>query len=134
MLDSRKKVYADTKVVTIIGAGTTVSGDLKSKGAIRIEGAVLGKVYSDTTVDVQESGQVKAEIVAAQVIISGEVTGNVFAHERIEITPKGRLFGDITSPRVAISEGVLFEGKCVVKAPPMAGAAGASVASDSAKA
>jgi cytoskeletal protein CcmA (bactofilin family) len=118
MLDATKKrSFGDTKVVTIIGQGTTVIGELKSKGTIRIEGVVSGRVHSDDTIVVQESGRVKADLYAGQITISGEVEGNIFAQDRLEIATNGKLVGDIVSPRVSIAEGVLFEGKCTMKPP-----------------
>ena len=118
MLDSgKKRGYGDSKVITIIGQGTTITGDIKSKGTIRIEGAVHGRIHSDDTVVIQETGKVKAEIMANQVVISGEVEGNVAANDRLEITSNGRLVGDITAPKVSIAEGVMFEGKCAMKPP-----------------
>ena len=118
MLDTgKKRNYTEGKVITIVGNGTNVKGDIKSKGTIRVEGIVQGRVHSDDTIVIQETGKVKADLVAAQVVISGEVEGNVFAHERLEITAKGRLLGDITAPKVSIAEGVLFEGKCTMKPP-----------------
>lgn len=118
MLDSSKrKSYSESKVVTIIGQGTVVTGEVRSKGTIRIEGTVSGRVSSDDTIVVHETGRVKADLLAGQVIIGGAVQGNVYAHERIEITAKGKLIGDIAAPRVSIAEGVLFEGKCVMKPP-----------------
>ena len=118
MLDpGKKKSYSETKVVTIIGPGTTITGEIKSKGTVRIEGVVSGRVHSDDTIVVQESGQVKADLVAGQIVINGEVRGNVFAHDRLEVTAQGKLIGDITAPRVSIAEGVLFEGKCTMKPP-----------------
>ncbi len=118
MLDTRKsRGYNENKPVSIIGPGTTVSGEINSKGTIRIEGSVSGRVQSEDSIVVQESGQIKADLIAGQVIISGEVHGNVFAHERLEITTTGRVVGDITAPRISIAEGVLFEGKCTMKPP-----------------
>lgn len=113
----KKKSYSETKVVTIIGPGTTITGEVKSKGTVRIEGVLSGRIHSDDTIVVQESGQVKADLVAGQIIINGEVRGNVFAHDRLEVTSKAKLIGDITAPRVSIAEGVLFEGKCTMKPP-----------------
>jgi cytoskeletal protein CcmA (bactofilin family) len=118
MLDSRKgKAYSENKVVSIIGPGTTVTGEITSQGTIRIEGMVAGRVQSEDSIVVHEAGKVRAELIAGQVVISGEVQGNVFAHERLEITGTGRVVGDITSPRISIAEGVLFEGKCTMKPP-----------------
>ena len=118
MLDSRKsKNYNENKVVSIIGQGTTIKGDISSKGTIRIEGTVSGQVQSGDTIVIQEGGKLKADLVAGQIIISGEVHGNVLAHERLEICAGGKVIGDIMAPRVSIAEGVLFEGKCTMKAP-----------------
>ncbi|HNT88798.1 MAG TPA: polymer-forming cytoskeletal protein [Candidatus Hydrogenedentes bacterium] len=117
MLDSRKKAYNENKVVSIVGPGTTVTGEIKSEGTIRIEGNVAGRVESDDSIVVHETGRVKADLIAGQVIISGEVHGNVYAHDRLEITASGKVMGDITAPRVSIAEGVMFEGKCQMKPP-----------------
>lgn len=119
MLDSKKRStpYNEAKVVTIIGPGTVIVGEVKSKGTIRVEGAISGRIDSDDTIVIHETGQVQADLVAGQIIINGEVRGNVYAHDRIEITTKGKLIGDITAPRVSIAEGVVFEGKCAMKAP-----------------
>jgi len=116
VLDSgKKKTYSETKVVTIIGPGTIVTGDIKCTGTVRIEGEVHGQVHSDDTIVVHETGKVKADLTAGQIIVSGSVQGNVFAHDRLEVTAKGQVLGDITAPRVSIADGVLFEGKCVMK-------------------
>ena len=121
MLESRKqKSYNENKVVSIIGPGTTINGDISSEGTIRIEGTVLGQVQCQDTIVVQESGKVKAELIGGQVIISGEVHGNVSAHDRLEIATGGRVLGDITSPRISNAQGVLFEGKCTMKPPSQA--------------
>ena len=118
MLDAgKKRPVGDPKSLTIIGQGTTVNGDIKSQVTIRIEGAVQGRINCEDTIIVQETGKVKAELVAAQIIISGYVEGNVFAHERLEVTSNGKLVGDITAPRISIAEGVMFEGKCTMKPP-----------------
>jgi cytoskeletal protein CcmA (bactofilin family) len=118
MLDAAKKrVYGETKVVTIIGQGTTIIGEIKSKGTIRVEGVVSGRIHSEDSIVVQETGRVKADLYAGQVTIAGEVEGNVFAQDRLEIATNGKLMGDIVAPRVSIAEGVLFEGKCTMKPP-----------------
>lgn len=118
MLDAgKKRNYSETKVATIIGQGTTVLGEVKSKGTVRVEGMVSGRIHCEDTVVIQETGRVKGDVVAGQIIISGEVEGNVYSHDRLEVTTKGKLIGDITAPRVSIAEGVLFEGQCTMKPP-----------------
>ncbi len=119
MADSRKnRTYNENKVVTILGPGTLLRGELQCKGTIRVEGAVFGNVTSEDSVVLLESGRIQGHVTAGQVIVGGEIVGNVAAVERIEITAKGRVVGDMTAPRISIHEGVLFEGRCTMKPGP----------------
>ena len=119
MLDSRKNktAYNENKVVTMIGPGTLLTGELKCKGTIRVEGGIDGKVFSEDSIVVLESGKIKGDLLGGQVIVSGEVHGNIQAMDRIEITSKAKVVGDICAPRISIHEGVLFEGQCAMKKP-----------------
>ena len=102
------------KVDSVIGPGLVVKGELHSRGTLRIDGNVEGKVSADASVVVGEKGVVKAEIGAAQVIIGGTVHGKVLGREKVEILSTGRLYGDVTTKaaKFVVSEGVIFEG-CV---------------------
>ena len=119
MADLRKnRTYNENKVVTILGPGTLLRGDLQCRGTIRVEGTVVGDVASADSVVLLESGRIQGRVTAGQVIVGGEIVGNVSAVERIEITAKGRVVGDMIAPRISIHEGVLFEGRCTMKPGP----------------
>ncbi len=100
-----------------------MKGEFHAKGTVRIEGHVTGSVQCEGAIVVQESGRVKAALVADHIVISGKVKGNVLARERLEVMPKATVIGDITSPRISIAEGVVFEGQCIMStegaAPPL---------------
>lgn len=113
----RKRPLDEHNVATIIGPGTRITGDVVSKGTVRVEGEVEGRIECEDTIVVHESGQVKADLIGGQVIISGTVEGNTFAHDRLEITNQGKVIGNITAPRISIAEGVIFEGQCTMKPP-----------------
>lgn len=116
MLETRKsKAYNENRVVTILGTGTVLKGEMACRGTVRIEGALEGRVSSDDSVVLLEGGRIKGDIHAGQVIISGEVQGNIRAIDRLEITAQGKVIGDICAPRISIQEGVLFEGLCTMK-------------------
>lgn len=116
MLESRKpRVYNENKVVTILGPGTKLVGELSCRGTIRVEGTVEGSVYSDDSVVLLESGTIQGDVYAGQVIIGGQVRGDVKAVDRVEITAHGKVLGNITAPRICIHEGVVFEGLCSMK-------------------
>ncbi|MFP4171738.1 MAG: polymer-forming cytoskeletal protein [Candidatus Hydrogenedentota bacterium] len=113
---SRRKKHSQKGAgLTIIGQGTNVKGEIYSKGTVRIEGQVVGSVHCEGVLLVQDSGQVKADLVANHIVISGKVKGNLVARERLEVMPNATVIGDITAPRVSIAEGVVFEGQCIMK-------------------
>ena len=113
-MGAQRRKYHANKVATIVGPGTSFDGVIRSKGSIRIEGSVTGRVQCDDTIVVHRSGVVKADLEAGQIIVSGTVEGDCIASDRIEITSSGIVRGNITAPRVAIAEGVVFEGHCTM--------------------
>lgn len=107
------------KVDSVIGAGSVVKGDIHSRGTLRIDGNVEGKVTADAAVVVGSKGVVKGTISASHVMVGGSVHGNVAAREKVEILSTGRLYGDVTTPaaKFVVAEGVIFEGRCVMSQP-----------------
>ena len=116
-MSEKKRILDENAVATIIGPGTVVTGEIRSKGTVRVEGTVEGRLECEDTIVIQESGIVRADLIAGQIIISGTVEGNSFAHDRLEITNQGKVIGNITAPRISIAEGVIFEGQCTMKPP-----------------
>ena len=114
-MQEKRRALDENAVATIVGPGTVVTGEIVSKGTVHIEGTVQGRVECEDTIVIQESGQVRADLIAGQIIISGSVEGNTFAHERLEITNQGKVVGNITAPRISIADGVIFEGQCTMK-------------------
>jgi len=111
-------VIDSNKIDTIVGPNSTIKGDLHSKGTLRIDGTVEGKVCSESTIILGEKGIAKATLEAQQVIIGGTVHGNVEASDRLEILSTGKVYGDIctASARFIVAEGVVFEGRVTMGA------------------
>ena len=118
LLDSKgpQKMAEPSKVETIIGPGATIKGEIHSRGTVRVDGNVEGKVNADGSVIVGEKGVVNAEVTAGLVVIGGTVHGKVNGREKVEILSTGRLYGDVsTKPaKFVVAEGVIFEGRCTM--------------------
>jgi cytoskeletal protein CcmA (bactofilin family) len=116
LVDSKgpQKMAEPSKVETIIGPGATIKGEIHSRGTVRVDGNVEGKVNADGSVIVGEKGAVNAEVTAGLVVIGGTVHGKVNGREKVEILSTGRLHGDVsTKPsKFVVAEGVIFEGRC----------------------
>jgi cytoskeletal protein CcmA (bactofilin family) len=92
--------------------GTEFIGELRFQNTFRIDGKLKGKVVSEHTLIVGESGQVEAEIECAVVSIKGAVSGKVQARQRIELLSGARVQATLISPRLVIEEGAVFQGQC----------------------
>ena len=110
--------------------GTEFEGELRFKDTFRIDGSVKGRIVSDNTLIVGESGRVDAEIECGVVSIRGTVTGRVHGRERIELLAGSRVQATLVSPKLLIEDGAFFQGQCDmgqkdVKDAPGGGAVGA---------
>jgi len=97
--------------VAMIGQGISLMGDVKADTSLKIEGRIEGRTVQCTEeVEVAESGQVIANILAKVVKISGTVSGDIGGSEKVLITRTGRVQGNIVAPRVQLEDGALFRG------------------------
>ena len=92
--------------------GTEFEGELRFKDTFRIDGRLKGRIVSDNTLIVGESGHVDAEIECAVVSIRGTVTGRVHGRERIELLAGSRVQATLVSPKLLIEDGAFFQGQC----------------------
>ena len=101
----------DFSINTIIGPGTSVSGDIDSGGFTRIDGNVLGDVRAKGRVVIGERARMKSNVSGTFVTIGGVVFGNVLASERLIILGTGLVMGDIITRRIQADEGCLIHGR-----------------------
>ena len=94
----------------VVGAKTTVKGEITGDEDILVEGAVEGQIRISRDLRVAASGSVRATIEAQSVIVSGEVLGDCTAAVRVDIQATGKLTGNIRAPKIVIAEGAVFRG------------------------
>lgn len=99
-------------ITTILGKGSAFDGKLTFEGAVRIDGEFSGEIRTQGTLIVGESADVRAQIVAARIVIEGTVRGDISASESIEIHAPARVYGNLSSPALEIQRGSVFEGNC----------------------
>jgi len=104
----------DFSVNTIIGPGTSVSGDVESGGFTRVDGNVKGDVKAKGRVIVGERARMKSNISATAVTVGGVVFGNVLASERLIVLATGLIMGDVITRRLQADEGCLIHGRVKV--------------------
>jgi cytoskeletal protein CcmA (bactofilin family) len=108
----RLKKESPDEIVSIIGEGVEVSGEISSTRGLRVDGAVKGKLNSAAMLQIGPQGRVEGEAVVRKVSVSGELRGVVHASDRVEIRKEGKVYGDVFTPCLIIEAGAVFEGKC----------------------
>jgi cytoskeletal protein CcmA (bactofilin family) len=105
---------AGGKIDTVLGAGTSFNGTLKSDGNLRIDGSYQGHIETAGNLIVGAAAKVLADIKANSVQVWGAVRGDITAQGRLEILPGGRVWGDIEVAALLIDEGGVYRGQCVM--------------------
>ena len=103
---------------TVIGAGTTVNGDIVADSAImRVDGQVNGGITTKGDLVVGPSGVINGNVTASSLNLAGKVLGNVDADNKVEIEAKGQIIGDITTKLMAMDETAVIKGRVNMDVP-----------------
>ena len=113
-LDPARPVSRTVSPATSIDAGTRLSGKLRCKETLRIDGNVKGEVRSDKSVIVGEGAKVDALVQGESVVIAGEVKGDITARRKITLQSTARVNGELCTPGIVIEEGASVEGRIVI--------------------
>ncbi len=100
---------------SLVGDGMVVSGSLRFREGLRIDGQVQGDVIADgegrSILVISDNARVHGRVSASHVIISGEVRGPVHSTEMLELQPKARVVGDVRYELLEMHPGALVDGE-----------------------
>ncbi len=115
MFDRKKSPPPQKRLDSLIGAGTTVNGDILFTGGLRIDGAVNGKVATvdnqSGTLVISEQARIDGEVRVSHVVINGAVNGPVTANDYLELQAKARVQGDVQYRSLEMHVGAIVQGK-----------------------
>ncbi len=97
---------------TLIGAGTTLKGDIKSNNDLRIDGTVIGNINCNAKIIIGTSGVVEGDITGNQADIVGKVSGNIRAKELLQLRGESAVTGNIYAGKLQIEPTATFNGQC----------------------
>jgi cytoskeletal protein CcmA (bactofilin family) len=117
MFERKKSHPPQKRLDSLIGAGTTVQGDIQFTGGLRIDGTVNGKVATvdsqSGTLVISEQARVEGEVRVSHVVINGVVNGPVTANDYLELQAKARVKGDVSYRSLEMHVGAIVQGKLV---------------------
>ena len=97
---------------TLIGAGTTLKGDISSNTDLRIDGTVIGNINCSAKIIVGSSGVVEGDITGNQADIVGKVSGNIRSKELLQLRGECVVSGNLYAGKLQIEPTATFNGQC----------------------
>lgn len=110
----KKSVPESNQASNRILTGTTIEGEISSKGDVRVDGKIKGKVNITGKLVVGEKGVVEGEIKCAFANISGTLKGQLEVSELLSLQSTARVNGDIITNKLSIEPGAEFTGSCAM--------------------
>ncbi len=125
-LKKDKTSKPQSRIDSLIGAGTRIEGDVSFAGGLRVDGEIKGNVRASGeeggTLVVSEHARIEGEIHVSHVVINGTITGPVYSSESLELQPRARVTGDVQYNNLEMHLGAIVQGRLVHQ-----GAAGKTV-------
>ena len=102
----------ESSVINIIGNGTSIKGEVKCNGDMRIDGSLVGSINSKGKLVIGPSGNVEGEIICQSADFSGNIKATVTVTELLQLKASAKLIGDVITTKLAIEPGAKFSGTC----------------------
>jgi cytoskeletal protein CcmA (bactofilin family) len=96
-------------LAALLGRGARYSGDLSFEGRVRVDGVFTGRIFTEDTLEVGESGEVDGDIDAAWLVVAGTARGTIHARERLVLQPGSKLFGKVDAGAIEAHPGAYIE-------------------------
>ncbi len=103
----------DISINTIIGKGSSITGNLRINGFVRLDGDINGNLETDGNIIIGDGARIKGDVKAKAVIVGGIVLGNILAQESIKLLSNSAVLGDVISRKVQIEDKATFHGHCI---------------------
>lgn len=101
---------------TSIGAGSTVTGNLKGADNCVVYGRFVGDCVIDGSVIIGTDAHWQGNIIAEHVIIAGKVQGDITVRTQLELLATAQVTGRLSCLRIAIADGAIHAGQVQMSA------------------
>lgn len=115
---SSKSSSFSSAINTMVGKGSSLKGDLKVDGFLRLDGDLIGNVKCTERVVIGSDARMKGDIIAQEVVVAGAFVGDIIAHSKVKILSTALVMGTIRTKRMEVEEDAIFDGLLSVKDSP----------------
>ncbi len=109
-----KQKETDHTAINLVGTGTTIKGEIDSKGDIRVDGKIIGEVRSKGKIVVGDTGEIEGDIYCVNADFSGKIDGKADVSELLSLKASSVFTGDIITNKLSIEPGARFTGTCTM--------------------
>src|SRR5688500_5267144 len=106
-----------SRIDCLIGAGTSIEGNVMFTGGLRVDGQVKGNIVAEDgkpgTLVISEQARVEGEIRVPHIVINGTVVGPVSSTEYVELQAKANVTGDVRYNTLEMQLGAVVQGRLV---------------------
>ena len=107
-----KQKETDHTAINLVGSGTTIKGEIESKGDIRVDGKIIGSIRTKGKIVLGETGEIEGDLYCANADFSGKVEGRADVSELLSLKESAIFKGDIITNKLSIEPGAKFSGTC----------------------
>ncbi len=113
----KKNSKPQGRIDSLIGAGTSLVGDVTFSGGLRVDGEIRGNVRAadgqPATLVLSEHARIEGEISVSHVVINGTVIGPVHSSDFLELQPRAKVTGDVEYATIEMHLGAIVQGRLV---------------------
>lgn len=100
--------------VNTIDAQTSIQGDLKAGGDIRIDGTLTGNLTCEGKLIIGPKGQINGDVTCQNAAIEGGFKGNLIVKDSLTLQATAKVEGDVKANKMAVLGGCSINGTCTI--------------------
>ncbi len=113
----KKASKPQSRIDSLIGAGTIIEGNVTFAGGLRVDGEIKGNVVASgdqpSTLVASEQARIDGEIHVSHLVVNGTINGPVHCAEFLELQARSRVKGDVYYNTLEMHLGAVVEGRLV---------------------
>lgn len=98
-----------------INEGTTLVGNIASKGFFRIDGTIEGNVNTPSKVVLGKTGVINGTLTCENADIEGRIEGNLDVADTLSLKSTAHIKGEVVAGKLAVDPGATFNATCAMK-------------------
>ena len=105
---------SESKRETYLDSSCELSGTLRFKDDVRIDGRVEGEIHAEKAVWIGETATIEAGLRAESIEVHGTIHGNIDIRRKTVLHKSARVSGEIHTAGIVVEEGARVRGTIVI--------------------